>query len=281
MKRFLLTAVAIASLAACASAVGEVSPALDGQPPEVSRRALLPTAVQANPELSARDIIAAAHEAAGGADWRDVKSLYLEGYNIIRKADGGEVLWDKYAMWREFSDTKANAHAAEGKVRIEAWTGDALAMLIAFDGETTYDQNGAMPEEVAAKAWASNFGFGAIRNALDEGWTQARLPDDLIDGAPAYLVELTDPSGSKTRFGIRQSDFATVYVGFNTPRGWHERRYSNFFTAPGSSWVQPGRVRLFYDGVKANEAIWTKFEIGEPMEPSVFVVSGKPEQPTF
>lgn len=271
----------VAALAACATAPGAPAPLFDGPPPEVPRRAQLPAAVQAMPALSARDIIAAAHDAAGGADWRDVKSLYLEGYNIIRKADGGEVLWDRYAMWREYSDTKANAHAAEGKVRIEAWTGESLAMLIAFDGETTYDQNGPVPEEVAANAWASNFGFGAIRNALDDGWTQARLPDDLADGAPVFMVELTDPSGGKTRFGIRQTDCATVYAGFDTPRGWHERRYSHFFAVEGSSWVQPGRVRLFYDGVKVNEAIWTKVEIDKPAEPSVFTVSGKPDSPTF
>lgn len=276
-----LTMLGAASLVACASAPLAASPALDGPPPEVSRRALLPAAVQTSPDMSARDILAAAHEAAGGADWRDVKSLYLEGYNIIRRADGSEMLWDKYAMWREFSDSKVNAHAAEGKVRIEAWSGDQLAMLIAFDGETTYDENGPMPEEAAARAWASNFGFGAIRNALHEGWTQARLPDDLIDGVPAYMVVLTDPSGGKTTFGIRQSDFATVYAGFSTPRGWHERRYSHFFTVPGSSWVQPGRVRLTYNGIKANEAIWTKVEIGLAIDPSVFTVSETPDRPTF
>lgn len=273
--------IGVAMLAACATSPAVSVPDMSGLPPEVSSRAVLPAAVQVNPDLSARDIIAAAHEAAGGADWRDVKSLYLEGYNIIRRADGSEVLWDKYAMWREFSDAKANAHAAEGKVRIEAWTGDQLSLLISFDSETTYDENGPMPEDVAAKAWASNFGFGAIRNALDEGWTQTRLPDDLIDGVPAYMVELTDPAGGKTKFGIRQADHATVYAGFNTPRGWHERRYSNFFTVPGTKWVQPGRVRLTYDGMKANEAIWTKVAVGEPIDASVFIISEKPAVPTF
>jgi len=276
MKRVLLAT--LACLSACAT---PALSAFDGPPPPAPGRSQMPAAVQANPSLPARDIIAAAHVAAGGEDWRGVKTLYLEGYNIIRRPDGREVLWDKYAMWRAFSDQKQNAHAAEGKVRIEAWSGESLAMLISFDGETTYDQNGPVPEDVAAAAWASNFGFGAIRNALDEGWTQTRLPDDLIDGAPVYMVELVDPSGGRTRFGFRQSDFATVYVGFSTPRGWHERRYSHFFTVPGSKWVQPGRVRLHYDGVKANEAIWTSVRIGADIDPSVFVVSGKPTSPTF
>ncbi len=270
----------LCSAGACASSPVN-DPVLDGPPPVLAERGRMPAAVQANPSLTAREIVAAAHEAAGGEDWRDVKTLHLEGYNIIRKSDGSEILWDRYAMWREYSGQKADAHAAEGKVRIEAWSGDALAMLISFDGETTYNQDGPVPEEVADAAWASNFGFGAIRNALDEGWTQTRLTDDLVDGAPAYFVELADPSGGRTRFGFRQSDFATVYVGFDTPRGWHERRYSHFFTVPGSRWVQPGRVRLHYDGVKANEAVWTRVRIGRDIDPSVFVIDRIPEAPTF
>jgi hypothetical protein len=241
----------------------------------------MPAAVQAEPSLTAPEILERAHEAAGGADWRDVKSLYLEGYNVIRKPDGSEVLWDRYAMWRAYSDTKANAHAAEGKVRIEAWTGNTLAMLISFDGTHTYNENGIVPEELAAKAWASNFGFGAIRNGLDPGWKQARLPDDMVDGVPAFFIELTDPSGGVTRFGIRQGDYATVYVGFQTPRGWHERRYSNFFRVEGSRWIQPGRIRLFYDGVKANEAIWRKAIINPSIPESLFTVTSPPPKPTF
>lgn len=276
MKRIVLAG--LLSIGACTSMPGNM---LDGPAPPVAERARMPAAVQANPSLTARQIIARAHEAAGGEDWRSVRTLYLEGYNIIRRPDGTEVLWDRYAMWREFPDRKSNAHAAEGKVRIEAWSGDVLAMLISFDGETTYNQDGAVPEDVAAQAWASNFGFGAIRNALDEGWTQTRLTGDLIDGAPAYMVQLADPSGGRTRFAFRQSDFATVYVGFDTPRGWHERRYSHFFRVPGSSWIQPGRVRLHYDGVKANEAVWTSVRIGGEIDPAVFVISGKPRGPTF
>jgi hypothetical protein len=271
----------LAGLLGAAACTSLPQAGLDGPAPPVAGRARMPAAVQANPSLTARQIIARAHEAAGGEDWRRVRTLYLEGYNIIRRPDGAEVLWDRYAMWREFTDRKSNAHAAEGRVRIEAWSGDALAMLISFDGETTYNQDGAVPEEVAAQAWASNFGFGAIRNALDEGWTQGRLPDDLVDGAPAYMVEITDPSGGRTRFGLRQSDFATVYAGFDSPRGWHERRYSHFFRVPGSRWIQPGRVRLHYDGVKANEAVWTFVRIGGEIDPSVFVISGKPDGPTF
>jgi hypothetical protein len=42
---------------------------------------------------------------------------------------------------------------------------------------------------------------------------------------------------------------------------------------------QPGRVRLLYDGVKANEAIWTDFRIGEALPGEVFVVTETPASP--
>lgn len=252
----------------------------DGMPPPLMERSAMPAAIQVSPELSAADILARAHEAAGGDSWVHPGTLKLTGYNIIRR-DGAEIVWDRYAMWRVYAEDKADAHAVGGKVRIEAWTDDTLAMLLTFDGRSTYNQNGLMEDQSANAMWGANFGFGAIRNGLDEGWSQSRLPDDLIDGAPAYMIELTDPSGGATRFGIRQSDHAVTYVGFDTPRGWHERRYSNFFAKPGVSWIQPGRVRLFYDGVKANEAIWTDFEVGEAFDDSVFVVTAPPAAPTF
>lgn len=240
----------------------------------------MPAAVQENQSLSASEIIQNAHTAAGGETFVKPGSLFLSGYNIIRGA-GDEVLWDRYAMWREFSSSKEDAHAVNGRIRIEAWSGNELAMLISFDGSTTYNKDGPMADQSANAMWSNSFGFGAIRNALDGGWVQTRKVDRLIDGNASYMIELKDPSGSETLFGIRQEDFAIVYVGFNTPRGWHERRYSNFFTKAGVNWKQPGRVRLFYNGQKANEAIWTDFQIGTDIAKNTFVVQSMPDKPSF
>jgi len=252
----------------------------DGPPPPQDQRAAMPAAVQSGPDLSAAAIIARAHAAAGGDRFVQPRALFLSGYNIIR-SPMGEVLWDRYAMWRVFADAKDDANAASGKVRIEAWSGDKLAMLVSFDGGTSYNQEGPIDDPGAAALWSNNFGFGAIRNALDEGWTQQRKPDDLIDGEAAYMIALTDPAGGETLFGVRMRDDAIVYVGFQTPRGWHERRYSHFFTKPGAAWVQPGRVRLSYNGVKANEAIWTDFSLHDSFPDSLFVIEAAPPGPSW
>jgi len=250
------------------------------KPIAINDRAFMPAAVQANPDLSGADIIAKAHAAAGGDGFVNPDSLFLSGYNIIRRGQG-ERLWDRYAMWREFGSSKEDAHAVNGKIRIEAWSDGDLAMLVTFDGHTTYTKEGPMADQSANAMWSNSFGFGAIRNALDEGWTQTRKVDRLIDGKSSYMILLNDPSAGETLFGIRQEDFAIVYVGFNTPRGWHERRYSNFFTKPGINWKQAGRVRLFYNGQKANEAIWTDFQIGKDIPDNLFIVESAPTKPTF
>ena len=232
-------------------------------------------------ELDGAAIIELAHEAAGGETFTRPGTLFLAGSNIIYDEGGGSRIWDRYAMWRVFADEKADAHAANGKVRIEAWSGGELAMLLSFDGQATYDQSGRMADQSANAMWSNSFGFGAIRNALDAGWTQERRADRAIDGKPAYLIELTDPSGGRTLFGIDQATFDILYVGFNTPRGWHERRYSGYFSKPGINWRQAGRVRLFYNGVKSNEAIWTDFQIGDAFGDAVFVIDATPGAPTF
>lgn len=255
--------------------------ALAQKPPASDRRFDMPAVEQANPDLTAAEIVRRGHAAAGGEIFVRPGSLFLSGYNIIYPAGGEELLWDHYAMWREFGTEKRDAHMASGKVRIEAWTQDTLALLLAFDGEQTWDKNGLMEDQSANAMWSANFGFGAIRHALDEGWTQLRETDDFIDGQLAYVIKLKDPSGGETLFAFRQSDFATLYVGFTTPRGWHERRYSHFFSLPGSDWMQAGRVRLFYNGVKANEAIWTHYVIGAGYPQELFQPAKPPTSPSW
>jgi hypothetical protein len=230
-----------------------------------------PGLFHASPQLSAEDVLARAYDAAGGETWLSPKTLLMTGYGVFYK-EGAFSVQDDYRMWRVFPKQKGDAHAADGKVRIEGRAGGALALLIAFDGKTTYGPDGAMPDQTANAQWAENFGFGAIRFAMNEGWLRKRLPDDFIDGELAFLIELKDPAGGVTRFGIGQNDYRILSVAFDTPRGWHERRYSDFFTKPGSTWLQPGRVRLFYDGVKQNEIIWTDFILNAPMDDSLFVV---------
>ncbi|MEO1101135.1 MAG: hypothetical protein AAFW65_04750 [Pseudomonadota bacterium] len=267
-------------LAGCALAPVPDTPSIKAGPPALEAAQIMPASFETEPGLTGAEIIARAHEAAGGESWVRPGRLKLTGYNIIYRPEG-TVMWDRYAMWRVFGDEKRDAHVASGKVRIEAWTGDDLAMLIAFDGAATSNQDGPMEDQSANAMWSNNFGFGAIRNALDEGWTQTRKQDRLIDGAPAHMVALSDPSGGETLFGIRQNDAAILYVGFDTPRGWHERRYSHFYTKPGIGWVQPGRVRLFYDGVKANEAVWTDFDLTGEFDDALFTITEAPTAPTF
>ena len=248
----------VAVLSAPQAASAEARPALTGLYP-------------AHEALSAADIIARAHEAAGGEAWVRPQSLFMSGYAVMYQG-GKAVTYDRYEMSRVYPQRKGDAHKADGKVRIEAWRQEERMFVIAYDGARTYDANGPVADQSANARWAANFGFGAIRHALEDGWAQKRLPDDLVDGRLAHLVELTDPAGGITRFAIAADDYATLYVGFDTPRGWHERRYSEFFTKPGVSWAQPGRVRLYYDGVKQNEVIWRDFEINVDFPENRFVV---------
>jgi hypothetical protein len=72
---------------------------------------------------------------------------------------------------------------------------------------------------------------------------------------------------------VRKSDYRVVRVSFPTPRGLHERIFSEFFTKPGSRWVQPGRVRSFINGEKEAEFVWRDYEIGIPLRDELFVIS--------
>lgn len=230
----------------------------------------LPGARMVDPTLSARTIVERATAQAGGESWRRPTTLYLEGYGTFYAPDGTPLINESHKMWRVYPEFKPQAHNADGKVRIESRRTGKIVTFLAFDGARTYGLDGILPPSAADKQWAENFGFGVIRFALDEGFSLARQPDDLVDGQPVYRIEVSDPTGAKTLFGISRADYAIRSVGFATPRGWHERIYSNFYQKPGLSWVQPGRIRLYYNGVKQNEIVWRDFKLNEPMPDGLF-----------
>ena len=224
--------------------------------------------------LTAVDIVERAYAHAGGDAWVNPSSLLMEGYGLFWRGAEDFARYEPYRMWRVYPETKGTAHAADGKVRIEAFKDDRVVFQISFDGEVTYDQDGPLDDQADSDRWASNFGFGVIRHALDEGYSVSRLPDDYVDRASAYTVKVSDPAGGTTLFWIRQGDFAIVGVGFDTPRGWHRRVYSEFFRNEDGGWLQPGRVRLYYDGVKSNEIHWTRFETGRRYPEALFQLGG-------
>ncbi len=233
-----------------------------------------PPAMTSPDNLTPVEIIERAYEHAGGDAWVNPRSLLMEGYGLFWQGTEQFVRYEPYRMWRVYPEIKDAAHAADGRVRIEALKDDQVVFQIAFDGTHTYNQNGRLNEETDSDRWASNFGFGVIRHALDDGYRVSRLPDDYIDGAESYTVQITDPAGGNTLFNIRRADFAIVSVGFTTPRGWHQRIYSDFYRNNEAGWLQPGRVRLYYNGVKANEIYWTSFKTGESYPVELFQIDG-------
>jgi hypothetical protein len=263
MRSFIILAGLAISLAACQPPANvkdqlETSPLADKA--QARQNSLLP-----------QDIMLKAHAAAGGSQWLRPESLYMDGYGIFYR-DGKATTHESHKMWRVYDSAKTDAHKVDGKVRIRSISGGVPIFDLSYDGVRSYTPDGPLPAAESDKRWSSNFGFGVIRHAFDPGYSLARLPDDLIDARPAYMIKVVDPMGGTTIFGIAQNDYAVLKVGFETPRGWHERIYSNFFTNSGVSWVQPGRVRLYYNGVKANEIIWTSFEIDSPLPDCLFVL---------
>ncbi len=221
--------------------------------------------------LSANEIMRRAHEHAGGIFWSRPQSLILSGYGYFYN-NGVKSTHERHIMYRVYEDQKGEAHAANGKVRIESYKKGQPIIMVTYDGEHTYDLNGKREKSEADQKWSSNFGYGVIRHAFDEGYDLEILPDDMVDGQEAYFLNIIDPKGEKTMFGICKKDYKIIKVAFDTPRGWHERIYSNFFTKKEYNWQQAGHVRLFYNGVKSNEVIWENFEVNMQLSDDLFTL---------
>jgi len=93
-----------------------------------------------------------------------------------------------------------------------------------------------------------------------------------VDGYPVWTVRVTDPTGEHTLFWIDQINHAIRKVGFATPRGWHERIYSDFYLLEPQRFQQPGRVRLYYDGALVGDIHWMQAKVDVPIADETFVL---------
>lgn len=234
---------------------------------------LLSTApLKADMPLSPREMVERGLAAHGGEAFIDPQTLQLEGFATFFDPATGEVRSraDSYRMWREFERGRTVAHGADGKVRIVAKDGERTLFEVGYDGETTWTQDGIMPKDQADAYWANNFGFGIIRSALDDGFTISLVPPRTISGRSVSIVRISDPGGQETLFGFDNESGFIRYMAFDSPRGFHERIYSDFVRLPERGWVQARSVVLLYNGVINNTVHWEKVVIGEPIDKSVF-----------
>jgi hypothetical protein len=128
-----------------------------------------------------------------------------------------------------------------------------------------------IPQAEADAYWASNFGFGIIRQALKDGFKIEAAPERSLDGHQLDMVRIVDPGGQATLFGFDRESRFIRYMGFNTPKGWHERHYSDFIALTKPRWVQAREVTLFYNGVRQNTVHWREVQVGTAIDPALFV----------
>lgn len=225
-----------------------------------------------SPNLTAREAMENAHKRAGGDFWKNPKSLTLSGHANFFQGD--DTLHNEvHKMWRVYASKKDDAHVATGKVRIESIRDGEPTILLTYDGNNTYDLTGKKEKSEADHMWSSAFGYGAIRHTLDEGYTISMHGEGMVNHQNTCVIKVVDPNGGETFFDITLGDFKIVKVAFDTPRGWHHRIYSNFFTKDEYSWLQSGLVELYYDSVKTNEVIWEDFEVNEDLPDDLFVLN--------
>ena len=222
-------------------------------------------------QWSANDIMQKAHQRAGGKIWQNPESLTLIGRGIFYRGSDTS-FHESHKMWRVYESSKEEAHSANGKVRIESIKEGKPVFIVSYDGQNTYDLSGKQEKSAADKRWASNFGFGVIRHAFDEGYTLEKAGEGIIKSRKTYRIKVIDKVEGETIFDIDQENFDILGVAFDTPRGWHERHYSNFFTKDEYSWRQSGLVELFYEGKKANDIIWEDFDINQKLPDSLFIL---------
>lgn len=221
-------------------------------------------------ELKPLEIAKKTIEASGGETWRRPKTLQLSGTATLFW-NGKAQRMTTYKMWRVFPDENDAAHAANGKVRFDAFEGDKIFFRIAFDGaKTTQILSDEAKAQEELLRWGNNFGFSIFRFVESEGFQIERLPDDKIDNHPCYFIKITDPKKNETIFGIDRKSFYIRYAAFKTPIGFHQRIYDDFKTNKNPRFVQPRSLRIFTEGVKVADVFWSDFKVNAPVADDIF-----------
>jgi uncharacterized protein (DUF1330 family) len=222
--------------------------------------------------LDARTILQRAVDTAGGDAWLNPRTLEMRGRAVFYGPDGAapRSTADDYRMWRVFNPDRTVSHGADGMVRIRGRSGTRTIFEVGYDGATTWNERGIVPQAEADAFWASNFGFGIIRQAFRPGFTLTRVPDGEIDGHPVFKLRLSGPDGQQTLFGIDKVSYAIRSMEFATPRGWHMRTYADFVELQNPRWLQARKVTLYYNGLKQNEVYWEEVQVNRPVDPSLF-----------
>ena len=236
--------------------------------------------------ISPKEILQKTVEASGGDTWQQPKTLMLKGnatWTPYGKTDESKLFFDDYAMYRVFPTENDAAHKANGKVRFDAKYGENVFMHLIFDSKTTinYLSEEAKPYQKHF-SWSNNFGFGIIRFANNEGYFLERLTDDQVEGNECYIIQITDPKKMVTTFSIDQKSFYIRSVAFTTDVGFHHRIYSDFEKKVlpsgaaavaedlGGAFIQPKRVRLYFEGIKWMDINWREFRVNEEIDEGVF-----------
>lgn len=218
------------------------------------------------------DIIQKIIAAAGGEVWRRPKTLQLVGeaqFTPFGQTDKA-LFFDTYKMYRVFPQENVEAHTANGKVSFEALYGKELFFQLKFNGKTSNVKLADVAKPYAEHfKWSNNFGFGILRFADSNSFKIEQLVSDEFEAYPSHVIKVTDPKANETYFGVDQKTMHVRMVGFKTSVGWHHRIYSKFEKAT-NGFVQPTRIRIYYDGIKWMDINWKKYTINESIDDAIF-----------
>jgi hypothetical protein len=184
--------------------VAQAAPApAQAAPEKLSARAILDLAVAARRRRGVAEPAHLDHGRARDLLWRRAGATRRRGLPDVAR----------------LQSDRTSSHGADGLVRIRAISGGKRLFEVGYDGTTTWNDKGIVPQAEADAYWASAFGFGIIRQASRPGFVLSRVPDDQFAGHPIYKLRLVDPKGGETLFGIDKTSHAIRTMEFATPKG--------------------------------------------------------------
>ncbi|MEL6865880.1 MAG: hypothetical protein AAFP19_15750 [Bacteroidota bacterium] len=216
--------------------------------------------------MNSTELLTHTIEAAGGKQWQRSPILHLKGsahFTPFGQTDDQHYGYFDRCEWsRHFGSDEEVPKGKEQQIRFELMDNEQPFFIL-----NTKDNSSPISLSQSAHTyqeylkWSKDWELDWLRMANRSGFNRQLLTEDIVEKYHCYFLKITSPNHQERLFGIDQYTYRIRYQGWRTPVGYHHLIYDEFVQLPHTSFIQPSKLKIYFDGIKWMEIKWKDVEI--------------------
>ena len=194
------------------------------------------------------------------------KTTLERGKTTVTSADGKKQA-GSYARWMQRGEK-----ADDLKIRLDRQFPDATYSMVSSGDKIVliFNKTVFTPSEEASRTFQNetSHGLDALLRYKENGSTLTLEGKDKIQGVEYYLLDVTDKTGTKTRFYVSVKSYRVMMLDYEDAGVKYRRKFYDYNVAQGT--LVPFRTVLWADGKVVEETEIGTVTFGQKIEDSVF-----------